>query len=84
MSPWVRFILQKVGASLAGAHWQDVVNRVQLLADATLSGAEKRQAVKAFLLDSGCSLAGFLLNLIIEIAVAWLEAQGAITVKDAA
>ena len=84
MSPWVRFILPKIGASLAGAHWSDVIAHVKVLSETTLSGTEKRELVKNFLIASGCQLANFIINLIIEIAVAWLEAQGAITVKDAA
>ena len=79
MSPWVKFILPKIGQSIAGAHWSTIVSRVAALgADPSLTGAEKRERVKDFVLECGAELAGFVLNLAIEVAVAWLAGQGKI------
>lgn len=79
MSPWVKFILPKIGQSIAGAHWETIVRQVKsLAADSNLTGAEKRERVRDFVLECGAELAGFVLNLAIEVAVAWLAGQGKI------
>jgi len=80
----VKFILPKIGQSIAGAHWSTIVSRVSALgADSSLTGAEKRERVKDFVLECGAELAGFVLNLAIEVAVAWLAGQQKIDVGGA-
>lgn len=84
MSPWVKFILPKIGQSIAGEYWQSIVQQVKSLgSDSNLTGAEKRERVKDFVLECGADLAGFVLNLAIEVAVAWLAGQQKIDVGGA-
>lgn len=79
MSPWVKFILPKIGQSIAGANWEHIVGIVRGLGvDSTMTGAQKREQVKEIVIEFGEDMAGFMLNLAIEIAVAWLRAKGEI------
>lgn len=77
MSPWITWLLPKIGRALAGVRWAEAVQFViDLSHNRALSGADKRDLVKIFLTDGGLKLAGHLLNLIVELAVAWCAAKG--------
>lgn len=55
---------------------ENLLREVANLMDSDIPGDEKRARVKQAMIAAGTTIAGYLLNLCIELAVAWLRAQG--------
>ena len=60
---------------VGGVPFAAAKNVVAALEGSDLSGEEKRQAAITQLRTFGYQLAGFLLNLAVELAVAWLKSK---------
>jgi len=60
---------------VGGVPFAAAKNIVTELNDTDMTGEEKRQAAVKTLKTFGYALAGFLVNLAIELAVAWVKAQ---------
>lgn len=78
MNAFQRLLLSVLGKGLAGVHWQALIDQVEDLAAINITNAERWEKAKYFLRDNGCKLAGFMLNLLVELAVAYAASQGLI------
>lgn len=67
-------LINQLGAALAsGAMFHSIKDSVQKVESRDLSGAEKKTIVVNELQAIGCTLAGWLLNVLLELAVAFVK-----------